>query len=63
MPLLELEIIPLQVHVMRPYRHPTTDNEDVTVDQGSRAHGGVAVVFCVAFLNWCCFQGWIYWVV
>ncbi|KAF9077668.1 putative efflux transporter [Rhodocollybia butyracea] len=29
----------------------------------TRAHGGVAVVFCVAFLNWCCFQGWIYWVV
>lgn len=29
----------------------------------TRAHGRVAVVFCVAFLNWCCFQGWIYWVV
>ncbi|KIK69533.1 hypothetical protein GYMLUDRAFT_33906 [Collybiopsis luxurians FD-317 M1] len=28
----------------------------------TRAHGRVAVVFCVAFLNWCCFQAWIYWV-
>ncbi|KAE9400444.1 MFS general substrate transporter [Gymnopus androsaceus JB14] len=29
----------------------------------TRAHGRVAVVFCVAFLNWCCFQGWTYWVI
>ncbi|KAJ3747276.1 putative efflux transporter [Lentinula detonsa] len=29
----------------------------------TRARGRVAVVFCIACLNWCCFQGWNYWVV
>ncbi|KAK0453219.1 putative efflux transporter [Armillaria borealis] len=27
----------------------------------TRAHGRVAVVMVIAFLNWCCFQGWCYW--
>ena len=26
-----------------------------------RAHGRIAVVFVVAFLNWCSFQSFIYW--
>ncbi|KAK7442772.1 hypothetical protein VKT23_016017 [Stygiomarasmius scandens] len=29
----------------------------------SRAKGRVAVVMWIAFLNWCAFQGWNYWVV
>ncbi|KAG7446056.1 putative efflux transporter [Guyanagaster necrorhizus] len=27
----------------------------------TRANGRVAVVMTIAFLNWCCFQGWCYW--
>ncbi|KAK0467833.1 putative efflux transporter [Desarmillaria tabescens] len=27
----------------------------------TRANGRVAVVMVIAFLNWCCFQGWCYW--
>ncbi|KAJ3937129.1 MAG: major facilitator superfamily domain-containing protein [Lentinula lateritia] len=29
----------------------------------TRARGRVAVVFCIACLNWCCFQGWNYWAI
>ncbi|KIK51431.1 hypothetical protein GYMLUDRAFT_50532 [Collybiopsis luxurians FD-317 M1] len=28
----------------------------------TRMHGRVAIVFCIAFLTWACFQTWLYWV-
>ncbi|KAF5385630.1 hypothetical protein D9757_003546 [Collybiopsis confluens] len=43
-------------------RHLPTPPPIMKLSLWTRARGRVAVVFCVAFLNWCCFQAWIYWV-
>ncbi|KAJ3775531.1 efflux transporter [Lentinula raphanica] len=44
-------------------RHLPTPPPIMKLSLWTRARGRVAVVFCIACLNWCCFQGWNYWVV